>query len=304
MIKLVISLLLLITVQLIEAQDYMPSSTGEVIRHSQYTLSYSEKHEQANWVYYKLTSNHVNGKVKRTDDFRPDSAVSTTSAQLSDYRDSGYDRGHLCPAADMKISKSAMSQTFLLSNISPQNRAFNAGIWNQLEESVRQLAVKYDEVYVVTGPVFKDCIKTIGANRVTVPGYFYKVIYIPQNKPIMIGMLVANKAANKQLSSLAVPVDSIETLTCINFFPQLPKAQQALLEAGIPKNIASLIDASASKYMASNSLQSNKMHQGKGPQTQCRGIAKSTGKRCKSMTSYANGYCQAHQGQAHQNGVN
>jgi len=110
------------------AQEFLPTSTtGQIVRHSYYTLSYSENNEQPEWVYYELTPALIRGKQSRTDDYREDSLISNISAQLEDYRGSGYDRGHLCPAGDMKLNLRAMSESFLLSNMSPQDRDFNAG---------------------------------------------------------------------------------------------------------------------------------------------------------------------------------
>ncbi len=140
-IKSIITIILTIILCIIfasSAQELLPTSTtGQIVRHTYYTLSYSEKNEQAEWVYYELTPALIRGKQSRTDDYRPDSSVSTISAQLEDYRGSGYDRGHLCPAGDMKLNLTSMSETFYLSNCSPQDRDFNAGIWNDLEERVR-----------------------------------------------------------------------------------------------------------------------------------------------------------------------
>jgi endonuclease G len=117
--------------------DLLPkSTTGQIITHKYYTLSYSENDEQPYWVAYLLTSSMVNGNTKRTEDFRKDPLVSTGSAELSDYRRSDYDRGHLCPAGDMTINSEAMSETFYLSNMSPQAPSFNRGIWQQLEAKV------------------------------------------------------------------------------------------------------------------------------------------------------------------------
>ncbi len=124
----IVSLLLTLTYSL-SAQDLLPTSTtGQIVEHTYFTLSYSEDHEQAEWVYYELTPMLINGTQARTDNFRPDPKVSTVSAQLSDYKGSGYDRGHLCPAGDMKLNKTAMSETFYLSNMSPQEASFNRGI--------------------------------------------------------------------------------------------------------------------------------------------------------------------------------
>ena len=120
----ILTIILCISIGL-SAQDLLPTSTtGQVVTHTFYTLSYSEPHEQAEWVFYELTPALVNGSTPRKDDFRPDPLVSTTSAQLSDYRGSGFDRGHLCPAGDMKINHTAMSETFFMSNMSPQVAGF------------------------------------------------------------------------------------------------------------------------------------------------------------------------------------
>ena len=96
-------------------------------------MSYLETHEQAEWVYYRLNSNLVSGNVKRSNNFREDKSIRTGSANLSDYKYSGYDRGHLAPAGDMKSSNTGMSESFFMSNISPQTPSFNRGGWKKLE---------------------------------------------------------------------------------------------------------------------------------------------------------------------------
>jgi len=216
---------------LVLAQEYLPVSSGEIIKHTYYTLSYNEAHEQANWVSYHLTSAMEKGKEKRTDNFRTDPSVSTGSATLNDYKGSGYDRGHLCPAADMKLNHTAMSETFFLSNMSPQAPEFNRGIWKELEETVRDWAMQDGDIYVVSGPVFKDNKGAIGPDRVTVPGYYYKVIYDPHGQGKMIALLLPNGKGTKPLSRYEVTVDSIEALTGIDFFPELPDNREAMLES-------------------------------------------------------------------------
>jgi len=133
-----------------------PKSAGEIVKHTYYTLAYSEENEQALWVYYQLTPEFINGTQSRTDDFRPDPLISTGSATLADYSGSGYDRGHLCPAADMKLNKTSMSETFYLSNMSPQVAGFNRGIWSTVEDQVRKWAIEFDGLDVATGPIIKD----------------------------------------------------------------------------------------------------------------------------------------------------
>jgi len=200
------------------------SSNDEIITHSYYTLSYNENHEQANWIAYKLTKHMIrNGLHDRKNNFRSDNKVRNQSSQLSDYKGSGYDRGHLCPAGDMKISKVAMSESFYMSNISPQSPSFNRGIWKSLESIVRTWAIENDEIYVVTGPILTDIIGEIGSNSVSIPKYYYKVI-LDYKEPELkgIGFILENKKSQLSLSSYAISIDEVEELTGIDFFSSLP----------------------------------------------------------------------------------
>ena len=129
------------------SQEYLPKPEGEIIRHKYYTLSYNEDHEQANWVHYRLNPTFLNGTTPRINSFKVDPNVSTKSAELSDYKGSGYDRGHLAPAGDMKYSKESMIESFFMSNMSPQNPSFNRGIWRKLEEAIRRWGKK-NEIYI------------------------------------------------------------------------------------------------------------------------------------------------------------
>jgi endonuclease G len=212
------------------AQELLPTSTThQIVKHSYYTLSYSEKDEQPEWVYYELTAEMLKGKQPRTDDYRPDSTITTISAQLEDYRGSGYDRGHLCPAGDMKINLTAMTESFLLSNCSPQHKDFNAGIWNDLENQVRQWAITAGRLYVVTAGVLKHNKGKIGSNGVTVPQYFYKVIFDPRGQR-MIAFLIPNENNMKPLQTYIVTVDYVERLTGIDFFSELTNSIEKGLE--------------------------------------------------------------------------
>jgi endonuclease G, mitochondrial len=213
------------------AQELLPASTtGHIYRHTYYSLSYSEANEQAEWVYYIVTSEMLKGKQPRTDDYRPDSIITTVSAQLEDYRGSGYDRGHLCPAGDMKLNLKAMSESFYLSNMSPQDKDFNAGIWNDLENKVRIWTLAKGKLYIVTAGVLTSNLGKIGSDGVTVPKYFYKVLYDPKQEK-MIAFLLPNADSNKPLSDFIVTVDYVESLTGIDFFPELPDSIESLLES-------------------------------------------------------------------------
>lgn len=213
----------------------VPISSGEIIKHTYYTLAYSEENEQAYWVYYELTPELINGTQSRTDDFRADPLVSTGSASLADYSSSGYDRGHMCPAADMTLNKTSMSESFYLSNMSPQVAGFNRGIWSTLENQVRKWALEYSKLYVVTGPLLKDNIAAIGANKVTVPGYYYKVLYDGKNR--MIGLILPNASSSKSLVQFVVKVDDIEQQTGIDFFSGLDDKLENQLEGSVNTTI-------------------------------------------------------------------
>lgn len=220
------------------AQGLLPTSTtGQIVKHTYYTLSYCEKDEQPEWVYYELTSEMVRGRQPRSDDYRPDFQISTISAQLEDYRGSGYDRGHLCPAGDMKLNPTSMSESFYLSNISPQEKSFNAGIWNTLEDRVRKWALTSGRIYVVTAGVLTSNMGKIGLNGVSIPKYFYKVIYDPRGAGKMIAFLMPNENSAKPLQTFVVSVDSLESLTGIDFFPELSDSIENQLERSI--NISS-----------------------------------------------------------------
>lgn len=217
---------------------FEPKSSGEIVKHTYYTLAYSEDNEQAYWVYYELTPELINGTQSRTDDFRADPSVSTGSATLDDYKGSGYDRGHLCPAGDMGLNKTSMSESFYLSNMSPQVPSFNRGIWSTMEDQVRKWTLKYTKLYVVTGPIFKDNLGEIGADKVTVPGYYYKVLFDGKDK--MIGFILPNAKGTNTIDSYAVSVDNIESQTGIDFFPELDDQTEKRLESEIDTNNWSL----------------------------------------------------------------
>lgn len=212
---------------------FLPTSTtGQVIHHEYYSLSYSEPHEQAEWVSYELKKSQVVDNDFKRPYFEVDPAVKTKSAHWRNYKNSGYDRGHLCPAADREFSKKAYEETFLTSNITPQDHNFNAGVWNRLEQEVRYWAKKYDGVFVVTGGVLKDKTTTIGTEKVTVPSSFYKIVYDRSGNHVrMIAFLMSHQESEAPLYSFVTSVDHIEELTGIDFFPKLDDATEAKLEA-------------------------------------------------------------------------
>jgi len=217
----------------------IPKSTAndKIITHTGYSLVYNEDHEQANWVAYELTKAETNKRYNRSDKFIVDPLVTTGSANNADYSGSGYDRGHLAPAADMGWSSTTMKESFYYSNMSPQDPAFNRGIWKSLEELVRSWAIENEAVYVVTGPVLTKKLPTIGSDKVSVPGYYYKVIFDYTEPGIKgIGFILPNKGTKEPLQSFAVSIDVVESVTGIDFFPLLPDEQERFIEKTLSVN--------------------------------------------------------------------
>jgi endonuclease G len=203
----------------------------ETVVHTGYVLCYDENFELARWVGYELTSDELKGTVERANSFRRDPKVSTGSADTRDYTRSGFDRGHLAPAGDFKWSHSAMEGTFYMSNIAPQKPGFNRGIWKRLENQVRRWAGSEGIITVITGPVLKGTMKRIGANRVAVPPAFYKVILDRSGPEVKaIGFVLPNQSSKRSLTDYAVSVDSVETVTGIDFFAFLPDDYEDELE--------------------------------------------------------------------------
>lgn len=200
--------------------NFLPTSTtGQIVNHNYYTLSYNEKWEQAEWVAYELKKEYIKKNSFKRPFFIEDPKVKTISADWRNFKNSGFDKGHLCPAGDMQFSILAYNDTFYTSNISPQDRGFNGGIWNRLEEKVRYWAERYDDVFVVTGGVLSPSLKTIGKEKVGVPDFFYKIILDDSKGNFkMIAFLIPNKKSDKPLYDFVVSVDSIEKMTGIDFF--------------------------------------------------------------------------------------
>lgn len=208
------------------------STTGVLINHNAFTLSYSEKDEQAEWVAYELSKNDLSNNNFKRPYFIEDDKVKTKSAHWRNYKNSGYDRGHLCAAGDRRRSLESYTETFLTSNISPQNPEFNSGIWNRLEQKVRYWADKYNGVYIVTGGVLKGEMITIGKEKVSVPNEFYKIVVdVSNGKYKAIAFLIPNAPSEKSFYEYTVSIDEIEAKTGIDFFPNLPDSIENRLEA-------------------------------------------------------------------------
>lgn len=220
------------------APELLYSCASQTIVHRGYRLSYNADYKVPNWVFYELTRDELKGPYSRSDKFTPDPEIRLAqSAQLADYRRSGYDRGHIAPANDFTWDGDAMDESFYLSNMCPQTHAFNAGIWKTLEETVRRWADRDSAICIAAGPVltpagFPDEVTTIGAGDIVVPQYFYKVILAPFGpRPRAIGFIFPHANSRRPLADFAVTVDSVERMTMIDFFSVIPDDVEDAIEA-------------------------------------------------------------------------
>ena len=219
--------------------QFTKATESQTIEHAGYTVSYNRKLRNPNWVAYELTAAEVKGEEPRNGDFIPDPDVKGTQATDNDYKRSGWDRGHLAPAADMKWSEQAMKESFYLSNIAPQNNNLNRGVWKSIEELTREVADRYENVLVVTGPAFRSPKGkgTIGKNKVVIPDAFYKVLLIDDNGYKGIGFWCENVAGKKKLKTYARSIDEIEELTGLDFFHRLPDEIEEKVESVYDWNV-------------------------------------------------------------------
>lgn len=209
------------------------SMREQILRRTGYTVSYNKSTLLPNWVAWHLTADRTEGPAKRPRRaFHEDEEVPEPRATDSDYYNSGFDRGHLCPAADNKWSEEAMYESFLFTNMCPQNHNLNIGDWNEMEQACRRWAKKYGSVYVVCGPIlYKGEHKTIGRNKVVVPEAFFKVVLCMEGTPKAIGFIYKNAAGNRPKGDYVNTVDEVERITGIDFFPSLPDDVERKVEA-------------------------------------------------------------------------
>lgn len=233
---------------------YMPS---KILERRSYITSYNSKTLNPNWVSWSLTKEHTDGPFPRKgvpyydengnalgiSSFSPDIVrngyfedleVPSPRQRHSDWREhpSDIDHGHMCPAADCKWSKEVMNQSFLLTNMCPQNHTLNEDDWNTLEESCRSWANIYGEIFIVAGPIFYEGVKnTFGANKTAIPDAFFKVILCMQGTPKAIGFIYKNDSSKQPMRNQVKSVDEIEEITGFDFFSALPDDIENVIEA-------------------------------------------------------------------------
>ena len=221
-------------------EKYMPeSSCGEIIHYSNYSVSFCENIKMSEWTIYYSTKERLLGNLPRQNNYRQDSSLKDRDANLNFYVKSGYDRGHLVPASDMRYDEIAMSESFYMTNVVPQSPAFNRGIFRKLEKRFREWVNEFDSIVIITGFIKSDIKEYINgqirsdspdSSLIPVPNLFYKVFFdIEENRAISF-ILPNGKSNSSDLLDYVVPIDSLERITGLDFFYKMPETIELLLE--------------------------------------------------------------------------
>ena len=200
-----------------------------IVHHYGHSLCYNPEAMIPAWTAYTLYAGDMEGDAVRPARFSPDPAPELAGYPLAEhghYSRSGWVRGHMVPAGDLKYDQQAMNDSFLTTNVCPMDMGFNNGIWKRLEEKVRKLAVQFDHVYIITGPILgENRFGKVGESDILVPDAFYKALLVPyKGSYLSIGFLLPNEAAPKgaKLKDYTVTVAELESRTGLIFFASLP----------------------------------------------------------------------------------
>lgn len=221
----------------LEIPTLMESNKELVLHRTNYTLSFNKSTNLPNWVAWRLDKKKLAQKVSRDRyKFVADPEVSGKNAVVTqDYAQSGYDRGHMCPANDSRWSADAMRESFYMTNICPQNPSLNSGDWNELEQACHKWAEE-GPIYIVCGPILykKSKAEYIGKeHKIRVPEAFFKVVLagVEKGKPRAVGFVYKNAKSNRPLDAYVNTVDEVERITGFDFFPQLPDEVENKVES-------------------------------------------------------------------------
>lgn len=230
----------------LELPEVVVTDSTRLVEYEAYTLMYNLRRLNPQWVAWELTGEETEGTVSRNGDssgtgkssaykFKVDTSLPFLQADNDDYRNSGWDRGHMAPAADMKMTPRTMQESFMYVNACPQNRNLNAGVWKSLEERCRNLARIYGRIWIACGPIYNRCeFGTIGPHHVAVPDAFFRVMLILSGGHYYgIGFICDNKAGKHPLEYYVWTIDEVEEITGLNFFCALSPEEETEAESSV-----------------------------------------------------------------------
>lgn len=217
----------------LEIPKWETSTSQQLVTNLGYTSSYNTSYGIPNWVAYEITRGEATStEAERKDKFMPDPKVKGHSATNADYKGSGYDKGHMAPAADMKWSQIVMDQSFYFTNICPQAPGLNRGAWKNLEEDIRLWAIRDSALVVICGPLFtQEPVRYIPQTQVAIPDAYFKVVCSPYTpEPRGIAFIFPNAKASKHPREYVTTINSVEQITGMDFLSQLPDETENQIE--------------------------------------------------------------------------
>ncbi len=211
---------------------------GKAICKKHFCLQYNCNTGQADWVAYRLSKYQlVSRRAASNRNFTTDTSLGSQAISGLEYNGSGFSKGQLVPSADMAFSDTAITESFLLSNVAPQNAGFNEGIWRELEFQIRQWAWQRGNLLIQTGPVFdKTQLRYLSSKKsVAIPIAFFKIICDPFTAQMdCVSFLIPNQHSDVELGHYVVSIDSVEEVTGIDFFAQyFDDAMEAKVESAL-----------------------------------------------------------------------
>ena len=205
--------------------------TSQIKEYTGFTLSYNKDNRTPNYVAWELLGTEVSNDVSRSDNFWQDPDIEGCTKH-SDYTRSGYDRGHMCPAADQKWSEQAMNDCFVMANMCPQLHDLNAGAWEKLEEKERLWAKRDSAVMIIAGPIYTEDDDKYFESKVRVPGAFFKVLVAPYlDEPRGIAFVYPHMKCPGNMQDYATSIDEVEKITGFDFFSELPEEIEKMVES-------------------------------------------------------------------------
>lgn len=263
----------------------VPAFSNDIIfaKHTFYEIGYNTKYHLPAWTLYSLSKEHLKlTNLERKGSFKKDPLLNSEQANDKDYVSTGLDKGHMVPCEDMSFSETAMKETFYYSNCVPQTTELNRGEWRSLEELCRHWANDYNEVIVVSGPVLEKNLNHIGEHQIPFPKSCYKIVLRHSDQKYKaIAFLLPNSTSTlNTLPEYICSVDSVEKITGLNFFADLPDNLEEQFETASVKSDWNFDHHSKNTNDRTES-------------TQCKALTKK-GIRCKKTTTQANGFCNTH----------
>ncbi len=261
------------------------------VKHTFYEIGFNTKYKLPAWTFYSLTKEHLAlANLDRKGSFVKDPLLNSPQAKSNDYSASGFDKGHLVPCEDMSFSEQAMQETFYYSNCAPQTTELNRGEWKMLEELSRNWGKEYGEVIIVSGPVFEINLPKLGEGKIPIPNLFYKIIIRHQDQTYKaISFILPNVSTPiNGLQNYICTIDSVEKITSLDFFSDLPDNLEEQFESVINTK-----DWNFDYHHHNIKTENDTIIKTKTVSVQCTAKTKK-GKRCKKMTTDKSGYCGVH----------